>query len=104
MNNVNHEGSHGCHEAAHGGQHLVERVLAGQFVIGLGAVPQATSAATDVPIGQVVDDEVFQLPAGLVVIPGHEAFVVGLGHRGQTGEDPTVQRRAFFDRQGLGVI
>ena len=107
VDDVDHEGRHRSHEAAHGGQHLVEGVLAGELVGGLGTVPQAASASADVPVGQVVDDEILQFTAGLVVIPCDEALVVGLSHGVEPGEDPAVQRGSVRDvhwRRSLGIV
>ena len=86
-------------------QHRVQGRLRGQRVarrrIGIGA-PEATPAAPDVPVGEVVD----QRPEGgrrieRLVAPQRVGHVGG--RAGQAGQDPAVERAALGGRRDGGV-
>ncbi len=91
VHGVDHERGHRGHQSADGDQHLVKRVLAGQFVVAFRLVPQPAAAPPDVPVGEVVHDKILEVSAGFVVVPCDEPVVVLLSHRMKFGKNPTIQ-------------
>ena len=59
----------------------MQGMLASPLVAGVGLVPQSTSRATDVPVREVVDDELFEFAPRLVKVPRFEVLVVSICHR-----------------------
>ena len=91
MNRIDHERSDGCNQPTDCGQHGVHGVLAGQLVRGLVGVPQSASTPSDVPVGQIVDDELLEVASGLVEVLGLELRSVGVTDCSEPGQNPAIQ-------------
>ena len=95
MNPVGHERSDRRHQATDLQQSLVQRVLAGSLVVAVGLVPEPAARASHIPVGEVINDEVLEPPAGLVEVPRLEVLVVRLCHRARLRQHPAVERAAL---------
>ena len=91
MDLVDHVRGDGRHQPADRDQHLMQRVLASQLVSRLSVIPQSASAAANIPVGEIVDDEVLQFPARLVEVPTDELVVEGGTHGIEPREQPPVE-------------
>ena len=91
MNGINHEWAHWCNQSAQRNENFVQGVLTSEFVSRFSFIPQSSATSANVPIRQIVDDEIFKLSAGLVEVPVCESIMVCLRRTVKLGQNPAIE-------------
>ena len=73
----------------------MQSMLTSPLVAAVGLIPQSTPRATDVPVREVVDDELLEFAPRLVEVPRFEVLVISICHRVRLRQHPAVEWAAL---------